>query len=166
MSQLNNKIGKLENHKGWGDFENAINGDIVYNAKIKNILCRLSAMLEEDYLTSDENQIEIIRKSIFETEIDIEHIQAYHDSNGDKREDIWKEWKENINSIGNLMILEQEINRSISNNPYEGKIKRYSDSNFSIVKKQPVQYIHWNLEKCMIRKKKETDKILNYIFDK
>jgi hypothetical protein len=166
MSQLSNKIGQLENHKGWGDFENAINGDIVYNAKIKNILCRLSAMLEEDYLTSDENQIEIIRKSLFENEIDIEHIQAYHDSNGDKREDIWKEWKENINSIGNLMILEKEINRSISNNPYEIKIKRYANSDFSIVKNQPVQYLDWSLEKCVIRKKRETEKILNYIFDK
>lgn len=32
------------------------------------------------------------------------------------------------------MILEQEINRSISNNPYELKIVRYPESNFSIVK--------------------------------
>ncbi|MEY4572395.1 MAG: hypothetical protein RLZ10_1634 [Bacteroidota bacterium] len=166
MSQLNDKIGKLENHKGWGDFENAINGDIVFNAKIKNIICRLSAMLEEDFMTSDENKIEIIRKSLFENEIDIEHIQAYHDINGDKREDIWKEWKDNINSIGNLMVLEQDINRSIRNNPYEIKIKRYPDSNFLIVKNQPIQYINWNLEKCMIRKKMEAEKILNYIFDK
>lgn len=165
MSLLNNKIGKLDNHKGWGDFEHALKGDITYNAKIKNIICRLSAMLEENYKTSDESQIEKIRKSIFETAIDIEHIQSYHDSNGDKREDIWSEWQGNINSIGNLMVLEQEINRSISNNPYELKIVRYPESNFSIVKNQPVQYMNWDLEKCLARKEKETQKILDYIFN-
>lgn len=165
MSLLNNKIGKLENHKGWGDFEMALKGDITYNTKIKNIICRLSAMLEEDYKTSDESQIEKIRKSLFETAIDIEHIQSYHDSNGVKREEIWDEWQENINSIGNLMILEQEINRSISNNPYKVKIQRYPESNFSIVKNQSVQYSNWDLEMCLLRKEKETQKILDYIFN-
>ncbi|NMD01538.1 MAG: HNH endonuclease [Bacteroidales bacterium] len=53
--------------------------------------------------------------------IDIEHIQYYHDKDGEKPEDIWEEWQEDINSIGNLMILEQEINRSISNNTYDKK---------------------------------------------
>jgi len=165
MLTLNNKIGKLENHKGWGDFENALTGDITYNAKIKNLICRLSAMLEEDYKTNEETQIEKVRKNLFETAIDIEHIQSYHDSNGDKREAVWNEWQENINSIGNLMILEQEINRSISNNPYEKKIFRYPESNFSIVKKQPIQFSNWDLEKCMLRKQKETQKILHYIFN-
>jgi hypothetical protein len=69
MSLLNNKIGKLENHKGWGDFEHALKGDITYNAKIKNIICRLSAMLEEDYKTSDESQIEKIRKSLLKLQL-------------------------------------------------------------------------------------------------
>lgn len=165
MLSLNNKIGKLDNHKGHGDFELALKGDITYNAKIKNIICRLSAMLEEDYKTPDLSQKEEIRKSLFESAIDIEHIQSYHDKNGDKREDIWKEWQDNINSIGNLMILEQEINRSISNNPYEEKITRYPESKFSIVKKQPILYINWDLEKCLYRKEKETQKILNYIFN-
>ena len=164
LLHLNNKIGKLENHKGWGDFENALTGDITYNAKIKNIICRLSAMLEEDYLTEDQTKIERIRKALFDTAIDIEHIQSYHDSNGDKREDIWNEWQENINSIGNLMILEQQINRSISNNPYESKISRYPESDFSVVKNQAVKYSSWNLEVCLERKQTETQKILNYIF--
>jgi hypothetical protein len=165
MITLNNKIGKLENHKGWGDFENALTGDITYNAKIKNILCRLSAMLEEEYKTGDKAKIDKIRKSLFETAVDIEHIQSYHDENGAKREDILNEWQKNINSIGNLMILEQEINRSISNNSYEIKINRYPDSNFSIVKKQPNEFGTWDLENCIKRKQKESNKILSYIFE-
>lgn len=165
IESLNKKIGKLENHKGWGDFENALTGDITYNAKIKNIICRLSAMLEEDYKTTDEKKIEQISKALFDSAIDIEHIQSYHDSNGEKREDIWEEWQENINSIGNLMVLEQDINRSISNNPYEIKVQSYPSSIFTIVKNQPVAFSIWNLENCKVRKQKETEKILNYIFN-
>lgn len=164
MQAINAKIGTLENHKGWGDLEQALTGDITYNTKIKNIICRLSAMLEEDYKTSDKEQIEKIRKHLFDSSIDIEHIQSYHDSNGEKREDIWNEWQENINSVGNLMILEQEINRSISNNPYSIKINRYPESNFAIVRNQPAQYPEWDMEKCMERKHKESQKILEYIF--
>jgi hypothetical protein len=41
----------------------------------------------------------------------------------------------------------------------------YPESNFSIVKNQPVQYMNWDLEKCLARKEKETQKILDYIFN-
>jgi hypothetical protein len=165
MITLNNKIGKLENHKGWGDFENTLLGNITHNAKNKNIICRLSAMLEEDFKTSDEDQIEKIIKLLFETAIDIEHIQSYHDSNGDNREFIWNEWGDDINSIGNLMILEQDKNRSISNNLYGVKAKVYPTSVYNIVKKQATNYSEWNLEKCKERKLTEVTKILNYLFN-
>lgn len=171
MLFLNNKIGKLEDHKGWGDFENALSGDIVYNAKIKNIICRLSAMLDEDYKAKDKLQIEQMRSNLFEGDIDIEHIQSYHDKEGNKRESIWNEWKENINSIGNLMILEQNINRSISNNEYTQKTnetrgKSYCNSKFMIVKNQIKQYpTEWTLNNCIDRKQKEVQKILRYIFN-
>ena len=122
-------------------------------------------MLEESYKTDDEKLIEQLKINLFATAIDIEHIQSYHDSNGEKREDIWAEWKGDINSIGNLMILEQEINRSISNNPYEIKNHRYFESKFSIVKKQPIEFLTWDLENCLIRKQRESQKILTYLFD-
>lgn len=164
--KIRNKIGNRNSHNpGYYDLDWFISENLTENAKRKNLVCRLSAMLEEDYKTSDKSQIEKIKKYLFETAIDIEHIQSYHESNGDKRGDIWSEWQENINSIGNLMVLEQEINRSISNNPYEVKIERYPESNFSIVKNQPVQYLNWDLEKCLDRKQKETQKILDYIFN-
>lgn len=123
MAAINKKIGRLENHKGWGDLENTLLGDITYNAKKKNIICKLSAMLEEEYKTPDIEKIKLINNKLFESAIDIEHIQPYHDKNGEKRMDIWTEWKENINSIGNLMVLEQAINRSISNDLYQKKFK-------------------------------------------
>jgi uncharacterized protein with ParB-like and HNH nuclease domain len=165
MLTLKNKIGKLENHKGIGDLEYILNGDITYNPKIKNIICRLSAMLEEDYKTTNEEKTKLICSSLFDTAIDIEHIQSYHDNKDENREDIWNEWQENINSIGNLMVLEQEINRSLSNNEYDKKINKYFKSNFTIVNKQPIHYSNWDLEKCLLRKQKEVNKILNYLFN-
>jgi uncharacterized protein with ParB-like and HNH nuclease domain len=161
---INSKIGKVEDHKGWYDIENILNGDITYNARLKNIVCRLSAMLEEDE-TSDESEIEKIRKNLFETAIDIEHIQPYHHSNENEREAIWNEWGDDINSIGNLMVLEQDKNRSIRNKQYEEKTEVYSKSIYRIVKKQVDRYKNWNLEKCLQRKEKEVNKILDYLFN-
>jgi hypothetical protein len=166
ISKIKGKISDSNTHNnGYYNLNLFISENLTDNATRKNLICRLSAMLEEDYKTTDKSEIEKIKNVLFETPIDIEHIQSYHDSNGDKREDIWIEWQESINSIGNLMVLEQEINRSIRNNPYEIKISRYPESNFSIVKKQPIEYSTWDLEKCMLRKQKETEKILNYIFN-
>lgn len=165
ISLINSGIGKEEDHnKGWYDLNWFLSENLTENAKRKNLICRMSAMLDEDYKTSDANEIEKIRKNLFETSIDIEHIQSYHDSDGNKRDDIWEEWKGNINSIGNLMILEQTTNRSISNKPYELKIGRYSESVFSIVKNHSSNYTSWDLTKCIERKESEKRKILSYIF--
>ena len=166
VSKIKAKISDRNSHNnGYYNLDWFISENLTENAKRKNLICRLSAMLEEDYQTENEPQIKKIEKALWGTAIDIEHIQSYHDSNGDKRQDIWDEWKDDINSIGNLMILEQEINRSISNNPYEVKIDRYQESIFSIVKNQPIIYSNWDLEKCKQRKQKELKKITNYIFN-
>lgn len=166
LSKIKTKIGnKFTHNQGYYDLNWFIAENLTENAKRKYLICRLSAMLEESYKTDDEKLIEQLKIDLFATAIDIEHIQSYHDSDGEKREDIWAEWKGNINSIGNLMILEQEINRSISNNPYEIKNPRYSESKFSIVKKQPIEFLTWDLENCLIRKQRESQKILTYLFD-
>lgn len=158
---INSKIGKIENHKEWYDIEDILNGDITYNRKLKDIVCRVSAMLEENYTSNDIN----ICNNLFKPPIDIEHIQSYNDIEVEKREDVWYEWGEDINSLGNLMILEQDINRSISNKEYEVKKTIYPSSIYSIVKKQAENYSDWTLEKCRERKAIEVKKILNYLFD-
>ena len=157
---INSEIGNVEKHH----LENVLNGDITYNATLKNIICRLSAMLDElagNYASTDRN----ISNILFDTPFDIEHIQSYHDRNGDKRNDIWNDWGDDMNSIGNLMILEQDKNRSISNNPYEIKTKVYLTSIYGIVKNQATNYSEWTLETCRARKSTEVNKILNYLFN-
>ncbi|AMM52444.1 hypothetical protein TH61_16350 [Rufibacter sp. DG15C] len=167
MAIINSKIGKEKDHNpgGWYDLNHFLSERLTDNPRRKGIICRLSAMLEEDYKSTQKEQINAIRKRLFESKIDIEHIQSYHDSNGELRQEIWDEWKHNINSLGNLMVLEQSINRSISNKPYEVKIQGYPTSSFSIVKNHSTLYGEWGLDKCLERKEKEKNKILNYLFN-
>ena len=166
IEKIEVKISDRSSHNtGYYDLDWFISQNIGQNAKRKNLICRLSAMLEEDYKTDNVVQINKIKKALWETPIDIEHIQSYNDSKGDKREEIWEEWGENIDSVGNLMILEQEINRSISNNPYGLKIERYPESTFSIVQNQASNYPIWDLDKCLQRKEQEVQKMLSYLFN-
>lgn len=146
-------------------FEQIISGNILYSSKVKNILCRLSAMLEENYKTIDFKEIRDIRTKLFDSQIDIEHIQSYNDENKVERPKIKSEWGETLNSIGNLVVLEQTINRSINNRENE-KLNGYKKSEFKIVKTKLVsEYNNWSLKKCKLRKEKEVKKILKYIFE-
>lgn len=164
INEIDKKLEDIKEHKEWWIL-NPLNSEIAYNSILKNQICRLSAMLEEDYSSNNKEQITSLVKLLFESPIDIEHIQSYHDSNGDKREEIWNQWADDLNSIGNLVVLEQGINRSISNGIYDYKTKSYVLSNFQIVKNQAANYSDWTLENCKQRKTKEINKILNYLFN-
>lgn len=157
---INTKIGKLEDHKYSYDLEEILKGDITYNTKLKNIVCRLSAMLEEEYKSNDINILHRIFSSI-----DVEHIQAYHDIDEEKREEIWAEWGGDINSLGNLIVLEQTINRQIQNKPFEEKVEYYKESEFQAIQNIVKSYKKWNYESCKKRKKIEVNKIIKYFFD-
>jgi hypothetical protein len=167
LSKIKDKIGNEGTHNtGYYDLNWFISENLTDNTKRKYLVCLLSAMLEEeDYKTSSKKKIDELETSFWKTEIDIEHIQSYHDEDENKREKIWNEWGNELNSIGNLMILERNKNRSIRNKQYNEKIKCYGKSKFSIVKKQVECYPEWTLEKCQERKKAETKKLLNYLFE-
>ena len=162
---INNKIGTVETHnKGWYDLNWFIANNLTHNRKRKNIVCRLSAMLEEDYKSSD--NINKINKNLFYSDIDIEHIQSFNDKDIQERDNIKQEWGKELNSLGNLMVLESHINRSINNDPYKSKIKKYIDSRYEIVKKQVKDFPEWNLVKAKKRKQEEIEKLYTYIFEK
>lgn len=162
---INHKIGNLDNHSKWYDLTHHLSEDLTRNAKRKNIICRLSAMLEEEYQTMVKKDIQHIEEVLFGSNIDIEHIQSYHHKDGTRRQDIWNEWRGDLNSIGNLVVLERSINRSISNNDYKIKVERYADSSFEIVKQHAKKHPKtWSLDECLERKNNETIKLINYLF--
>ena len=156
---------KLYNESDWekSRFKEIINGDILSNGKVKNILCRLSALLEENYNSNNPDEIGVVINNLFHTVIDIEHIQSYNDENLNERDSIKNTWGENLNSLGNLVILEREINRSISNTKSK-KLDNYKTSNFNIVNSKLVeQYEKWDLNKCLSRKEYEITKIYDFV---
>ncbi|MGB6092838.1 MAG: DUF262 domain-containing protein [Moheibacter sp.] len=164
MNLINQKI-KINNNLSWELTEN-----LPENHKRKNLICRLSAMLEEQYTSTNPKIIGEIKNNLFETAIDIEHIQSYLHKDLEEREKILIEWGKEINSIGNLMILEREINQSISNNEYNIKMSdnrntSYHKSKFHIVQNQIRNYPEWSVEKAGIRKEKEKQKLINYLFN-
>ncbi|MBT1711189.1 DUF262 domain-containing protein [Fulvivirgaceae bacterium PWU5] len=158
------KMDRIGNPEVLRSFTGVLDGGIAYNAKIKNIVCRLSAMLDEEYHTEDVRTIEAIQKRLFESDIDIEHIQPFHDLEPLDRDKIWDEWKDDINGIGNLSILEEKLNRSIGNCRYSEKIIQYRTSQYAIIQQVVIDYPEWNYESCLRRKRKEIEKITNYLF--
>ncbi|WP_433901054.1 DUF262 domain-containing protein [Sphingobacterium puteale] len=163
---IDNAIGTEQQHNnGWYDLNFFLTENLTENTKRKNLICRMSSMLHEDYYSNNAKELQEIRKQLFENPIDIEHIQSFHDKDLKKRELIWQEWQENINSLGNLMILEQHYNRSISNSEYKDKAITYAKSKFSIVKNHHDRYSLWDLSKCIERKETEKNRILQYLFN-
>jgi uncharacterized protein with ParB-like and HNH nuclease domain len=147
-------------------FQSAIQGNIFYNHKKKNLLCRISAMLDEDYNGTYNTENGIC--NLFSEQLDIEHIESFNHKDETERAKIHEEWGYDLlNSLGNLMVLECGINRgAASNNSYEIKIQEhcYPKSKYSIVHKQAINYKNWNKENCETRKEKEVQKLVNYIF--
>lgn len=162
MEHINKKINQ---HYEWKKqrLNQIMSGDILYSAKVKNILCRLSALLEEDITSNLPEDIKNVKKNLFWNPIDIEHIQSYNDEDLTNRDLIKSEWGENLNSLGNLVALEQKINRSI-NNVESKKLLGYQKSSLTIIKSRLVeQYSEWNLEKCIVRKDYEKTKLIKYL---
>lgn len=138
-----------------------ISGNIFGNPKIKNILTRMSASIDE---YKNGKSIKNIESLIFiDNKIDIEHIQSTNDKDESKRELIKKEWDEVLNSIGNLMVLEYSINRSIGNEPFTKKTTSYKKSSFAIVQGLSIK-ASWELSSAKIRKKEEICKIKDFIY--
>jgi len=136
---------------------------IAWNPKAKGLACRLSALLDE--MESPNRTADKVREVIFDTPIDIEHIESFNHKDEAERERIQAEWGEELNRIGNLMVLESSLNRSISNEEYK-TVKRpaYAEQNiFRIVKKQAEQFPEWSLAACKQRKTTEVNKLVNYL---
>lgn len=147
-------------------FQSVIRGNIFYNHKKKNLLCRISAMLDEEYDRAYNKESGI--SNLFSDALDIEHIESLNHKDETERAKIHEEWGHDLlNSLGNLMVLEYDINRgAASNNAYEIKIQDhcYPRSKYTIVHKQAEVYKKWNKENCEARRKDEIEKLTNYFF--
>ncbi|MDR2970682.1 MAG: DUF262 domain-containing HNH endonuclease family protein [Bacteroidales bacterium] len=139
-------------HKNWT--ENELNKNIAYNAKKKNLICLLSAYLDEkDKVIS----INDLKNKLFETWFDIEHIHA----NGDETIEVDEVLQ---NGIGNLVMLEAEINRSIQDKPFEVKREEYERSKYFSIK-EIAKKEKWTENEIKERSDCEVKKILEYLYN-
>lgn len=138
-----------------------LKGIISDNAKKKNLICCLSAYLDE---INEPIDIDKLRNKLFNTRFDIEHILA----NADKTVIVDDDSR---NSIGNLVMLEEKINRSIKEAPFlksdksdKNKKEAFKRSIFLSVKNIGEKNEKWGQDEIEKRKDAETDKIIQYLF--
>ena len=84
------------------------------------------------------------------------------------REQIWAQWGSILNGIGNLTMLESNINRSIGNEPFKEKVNpgrtpSYHNSMYRNVQEMAKKSI-WSKEQCIARRDAETKKIMDFLY--
>jgi hypothetical protein len=164
MQALDKKI--LEAKEFYSELKDILQGDITGNNAIKNLLLRLSAMLEENSESELESDISAIEQKLLSNESDIIYLTEAFDSEGAVIENIWNMWGEkNINSLGNMMLVEKTIKAEVKNLPFGKKSKLLEKSSLQIARKLP-SLPDWNLNNCKQRKETESKKILDYLFSK
>ena len=123
--------------------------------KWKNLACRLVEWIQSGRKPSEE-----LEELLFRTEIDIEHIQCYTDEK--EPEKIWKEWGDEINQLGNLVILERSSNRS-QKNKKETKEGNYRKSQFVSAQALADKVNGWKQEDAKQRRQEWTEKIWAFL---
>lgn len=135
--------------------------ELAGNRTWKNLVCRLVAMQEE---LEEEPDPEALVQLLFRTHLEIEHIEAANHKDLVMREQIQREWSSELHQLGNLTVLEFELNRKISNGDYAGvKRTQYTDSKFRAVRTFAEEHENWNLEKAQERKRVLAERITNYL---
>ena len=149
--EIQNKIQDFKNSEDFYYFDFVLKGPIYYSARKRNLMCLLSAYFEERKDTS-------LEKKLFETAFDIEHIHATADETKEVSEDLQ-------NSIGNLMLLERYINRSIGKKKFSEKKKQYCDSIYKFAKDlaNSSQY-KWSEKDIIKRRDSVVTKVIKYLF--
>jgi len=137
-----------------------IEGDVFSNPKIKNILLRMSAAIDEN---ENNKPIKDIEHLVFVSKKrDIEHIKSRNDDDFSNNSQTKELWKNLLNTVGNLVILEEKINRSIGNSPFSEKIEQYKDSDFVSVKNL-TKKTKWDIDDVEERKNREVSKIRDFL---
>jgi hypothetical protein len=133
---------------------NSLGGEIAHNRIWKDLICCLSAFLEETEVEVKISLDELEEK--LSRNYDIEHIHA----TADEKVDFEKPLQ---NGIGNLMLLEYDINRSIGSKPFEDKAKSYKNSKYATAKKIS-KFNKWDKQDAQNRREEEVGKIMKYLF--
>ena len=133
----------------------------------RDLLCSLSAWIDEDAAGTDVHELEAkLTRATYNGHsyyYDFEHIRANNDPSV-SAEDLEQD------TIGNLVLLEYDINRSIQDIPFSQKVNRsdgkicYKDSGFVSVKKLCQEYTQWGPEEIRERRRIIYHDILTFLW--
>lgn len=157
------------------DFYKTIKSGLFYNASRVRLVCTLSGLLDEvanlgESFICQGNEIVISEQEIYEkffhyaiyeknkNPYDIEHIRARNNFSDNSDE---------FNGIGNLIVLDSHINKSIQDNTVSKKITEYKNSQYAAVRiefmKEYESLGDWDIEAVRKRAKKEIEKIESFM---
>lgn len=136
--------------------QNHLGKAIADNRIQKNLVCLVSDYFDE---VQAGTSLEDLKDKLNTIWADIEHIHAT--ANEDECTDIDYESQ---NCIGNLMMLEYDINRSIGKLPFAEKKLRYIESKFATARKISGKEV-WGEREIAERKKQEISKISAWLFE-
>ena len=147
--------------------ESGLNQEIAWVAPWKNLLCRMVEYLVT--LKEAGNRKQALEEAgwrelderLFRTPFDIEHIQSYTDA--DNAEAVRDVWGAELNSLGNLSLLEFDINRSIQNSKYSDKRFAYRKSKFVALHEVVKENSDWNLSLAIARRERLSRMIKEYL---
>lgn len=164
---------RWEGDKPEDEFYNIIKSGLFYNGSRVHLVCTLAAFLDEidnlgNKIKCPSGDFEVsectIQERLFnwgKNPYDIEHILARN---------IFKDDKDNIdlfNGIGNLVVLDRNINRNIKDNPVKKKIVEYEKSKYVSVRIGLVEKYErcqdWGVETVTRRQQEEIEKIKRFM---
>ncbi len=139
IDEINKKISEMMWEKiRWKEdkprefFDEIISENLFDNGKRTHLICTLSALLDEIEHNTETKRIREILFDWINAKYDIDHIYPR-----EKFKD--EDDKGKFNGIGNLVVLERSINRSIKDNDIKDKKIAYSKSNYCSVKDEIVK---------------------------
>lgn len=166
---------RSKDHEPKEDFYTTIKSGLFYNASRVRLVCTLSGLLDEvanlgESFICQGNEIVISEQEIYEkffhyaiyeknkNPYDIEHIRARNNFSDNSDE---------FNGIGNLVVLDSHINKSIQDNVVSKKITEYKNSQYAAVRiefmKEYENLGDWDIEAVRKRAKKEIEKIESFM---
>jgi hypothetical protein len=162
-------------HKDWLN-TNILQGDVFENRARRDLTSRLSALLaqEPNWRTGwhDKNLHTLILGSV---EYEVEHIHPRNPSADFKNNTQLETWPEHQNTLGNLVLLEKDINRRVLNYPLSKKRDSYKGSQLAeaLLLLTPNEehelaidsHSFWSLAQCQERTKQKASLLFDFLFN-
>ena len=150
---------QMDKSKEWAEEE--LKKNIIEKTVWKRLICITSEFLK----LRKRRSVNTVEDLLFYTEYDIEHIHA----NADEKE--WSDY-DLQNSIGNLCMLESDINRSIGNKSFSDKKQSskddgmdYMHSKYATIRELAKHQNKWSERDALHRLEKESNRIFNFLFE-